>query len=155
MNGVVPMMSPVTGSRSGAPGGSVNSRTSADEAEEGEERVAQAALLGGRVVDGVGLVARSDAIGRVVPAATARAAARSIRSVMRAATSASTIDDDDAEPVVGDDRERRAAGRAEGLVGDLGDHRVDRAEDRVDPEDRADAGEAGRHARPAGAGRRS
>ena len=29
MNGVVPMMSPVTGSRSGAPGGSVNSRISA------------------------------------------------------------------------------------------------------------------------------
>ena len=62
MNGVVPMMSPVTGSRSGAPGGTVNSRTSAEEAQEGEQGVAQAPLLGRRIVHGVGFVLDGDAI---------------------------------------------------------------------------------------------
>ena len=54
---------------------------------------------------------------------------------------------DHREPVVRDDRDRLPAGNEpQGLVGDLGDHRVDRARDQVDREDGSHAGETGRHA---------
>ena len=117
-----------------------------DEAREGDERVAQAAPLGRRIVHGVGLVLDGDAIRPARRRRLERAQPR-----LDHALGDERGDDreqdrrHDAEPVVGEDRERRDAGGTERLVGDLGDLGVDRAGDRVDAEDRADAREARRH----------
>ena len=48
MNGELPMIAPVSGLRSGAPGGSVSSAMNGDDAEQPEQGEAQAALLVGR-----------------------------------------------------------------------------------------------------------
>ena len=58
MNGELPMIAPVSGLRSGAPGGSVSSAMNSDDAEQAEQGEPQAALLVGRQL-AVALAARS------------------------------------------------------------------------------------------------
>ena len=140
------MMSPVRGSRSGRAWREGEQDDEPDEAREGDERVAQTTLLGRRIVHGVGVVLDGDAIRPARCRRLERAQPRLDH------TFGDECGDDrehdrrhDAEPVVGEDRERCAAGGTERLVGDLGDLGVDRAGDRVDTEDRADTGEARGH----------
>ena len=148
MNGVWPMMSPVTGSRSGAPGGSVSSSTH-------HERPPRIAMQ--RALEALGLPR----------AGVDRRRRRSPRSDSRRPSpvhgTQPRLDDR-----LGDDRRgdgehdgrrrsrttgwttivmRLAARERERLVGDLGDHRVHGAEEQVDAEDRRHARETGGQAR--------
>ena len=124
MNGVLPMMSPVTGSRSGAPGGRVSSSTTTTSTPRKRERgVLQPARLVPAAIVGVGrsaaTVDRPPGVhgprrGSIDPLGeTAATIARTISEAI-AKNSSTTI-------VIGAPPVER-----DGLVGDLGEHRVDR-----------------------------
>ena len=121
MNGVVPMMSPVTGSRSGAPDGSVSSSDAHAARDDRQERD-----TGGRGPRrprrssvGVGLARRSAAS----PVEGAEARLDDALGDDRGRRPASTSERHDREVVVGHDGDAASPPvSADRLVGDLGDH---------------------------------
>ena len=157
MNGESPKMAPVSGLRSGAPGGSVSSTISAITPSRPSTRPAQPARLGGRrdLAGASGSSGRSSPVGASAGSYGAQPRLDDPLGDERDAAKVSTTVGPDAEAQVGGQVDRLArVDQVDGLVGDLGEHAVERRDQDVDAERRADAGEGRRDARPADGGRR-
>ena len=143
MNGESPIMSPVSGLRSGAPGIAVSSVITSDHAERRPQRVAQALRLGLRRRAPAASSRHVAGLGRVPGADPALDEAR--RDERQHERDEDRRGDPE-EQVRGEVDLRVGVGERGGVVGDLGQHAVERRDQEVHAEARGDAGERRRDA---------
>ena len=154
MNGESPMISAVSGSRSGAPGIAVSSAITSEHARASP----RARSAGPRASPSGDDLGGSSSSGSSPASAGSQAPSRpsTSRAVMNVSTIATKIVEDDPEVQVRGEVDVRArVDQRRRVVGDLGQHAVDRRDQEVHAEAGGDARERGRDARPAGVARRS